>query len=161
LTKPASGPGLVVPTLAVLVCMALLIGLGVWQLQRKVWKENLIAAMTARLGVAPQPLPPQAQWGALKQDEAEFRRVSFTAQFVPGEEALVYAPGSALRSDIKGFRFQDVRALQRRHFKVFGQHSDHADWVHIDADNAVQDCRIPTILRYPESMGNERGPGSI
>lgn len=82
--------------------MALLIGLGVWQLQRKVWKETLIAAMTSRLAAPPQPLPPQPQWGTLRQDDAEFRRVSFTATFVPGAEALVYTPGSALRSDIKG-----------------------------------------------------------
>jgi surfeit locus 1 family protein len=102
LSKPASGPGVVVTTLVVLVCMALLIGLGVWQLQRKVWKENLIAAMTSRLDAPPQPLPPPAQWAALKQADAEFRHVSFSAQFIPGEEALVYSPGSALRSDIKG-----------------------------------------------------------
>lgn len=98
----ARGPGLIATTLVTLVCLAVLIGLGVWQLQRKVWKENLIAAMTARLDQVPQPLPPPAQWGGLRQAADEFRHVSFTAQFVPGQQALVYAPGSALRTDIKG-----------------------------------------------------------
>jgi len=53
-TKASSGPGLIATTLIMLVCLAILIGLGVWQLQRKVWKENLIAAMTSRLD-APSP----------------------------------------------------------------------------------------------------------
>jgi surfeit locus 1 family protein len=101
-TKTASGPGFIATTFIMLVCLAILIGLGVWQLERKVWKENLIAAMTSRLDAPPQPLPPPSQWGALTQANDEFRRVAFTVTFVPGEEALVYTPGSALRSDIKG-----------------------------------------------------------
>ena len=96
------GPGVVVTTLVCLVCVAILCGLGVWQLQRKVWKENLIAAMTARLDAPPQPLPPRSQWTKLEQGKDEFRRVEFTAEFLPGQEALVYTPGSPLRSDVKG-----------------------------------------------------------
>lgn len=100
MTKRASGPGFIATTLVTLVCLAILIGLGVWQLQRKVWKENLIAAMTSRLDAPAQPLP--QQWTSLTQDAGEFRHVAFTATFAPGEEALVYTPGSALRADIKG-----------------------------------------------------------
>ena len=99
MTKASSGPGFVATTLIMLVCLAILIGLGVWQLQRKVWKENLIAAMTSRLDAPAQPLP--QQWTNLTQDAGEFRHVAFTATFAPGE-ALVYTPGSALRADIKG-----------------------------------------------------------
>jgi len=116
-TKAARGRGLVAATLATLVGIALLIGLGVWQLHRKVWKETLIAAMTARLDRAPQPLPPPAQWSALTQGADEFRRVTFTADFLPGEQALVYAPGSALRTDIKGpghFVFAPARLADGR-----------------------------------------------
>ena len=100
MTKRASGPGFIATTLVTLVCLAILIGLGVWQLQRKVWKENLIAAMTSRLDAPAQPLP--QPWTSLTQDAGEFRHVAFTATFAPGEEALVYTPGSALRADIKG-----------------------------------------------------------
>jgi len=99
-TKRASGPGFIATTLVMLVCLAILIGLGVWQLKRKVWKENLIAAITSRVDAPAQPLP--RQWTDLTQDAGEFRRVAFTATFAPGEEALVYTPGSALRADIKG-----------------------------------------------------------
>ena len=102
MTPQRRGPGVVVTTLVCLICLCILCGLGLWQLQRKAWKENLIAAMTARLDLKPQPLPPRAHWPKLTHDTDEFRRVEFTAEFLPGQEALVYTPGSPLRSDVKG-----------------------------------------------------------
>jgi cytochrome oxidase assembly protein ShyY1 len=101
-SESARARGLVGTTLTTVICVGLLIGLGVWQLHRKVWKENLIAAMTSRLDRPPQPLPLSAQWKTQTQDADEFRRVVFAATFTPGEEALVYSPGSALRNDVKG-----------------------------------------------------------
>lgn len=102
MTELRRGPGVAVTTLLVLICVGILCSLGVWQLHRKVWKENLIAAMTARLNAPPEPLPPAAQWARLSQDADEFRRVTFSAEFTEGQQALVYTPGSALRTDIKG-----------------------------------------------------------
>ena len=43
--------------------VAILIGLGIWQLERKVWKENLIATLTARLARAPAELCRRARLG--------------------------------------------------------------------------------------------------
>jgi len=94
--------GLVQPTVFTVVSVAILIGLGVWQLERKVWKENLIATMTARLDRAPEALPLRARWPQLKPRDDEFARVTFPAAFQPGREALVYSAGSALRADVKG-----------------------------------------------------------
>lgn len=37
---------------------AVLIGLGVWQLQRLAWKEAILAEITARIAADPVPLPP-------------------------------------------------------------------------------------------------------
>lgn len=42
------------------VMVALFIGLGVWQLQRRSAKHALIAALTDRVTAAPAPLPPQS-----------------------------------------------------------------------------------------------------
>ena len=50
--------GLLVPALFTLVGVALLIGLGVWQLERKAWKETLIDAIARRMNAPPLPLPP-------------------------------------------------------------------------------------------------------
>lgn len=94
--------GLAAPTIFAVIGVAILVGLGVWQLERKIWKENLIASMTARLERAPQPLPPKADWQQLNQQNDEFSRVRFHADFLPDRNALVYSAGSALRSDVKG-----------------------------------------------------------
>jgi surfeit locus 1 family protein len=103
LTERASrGAGVVATTLVVLICIGILVSLGVWQLHRKVWKENLIAAMNARLDAPPVPVPPPSDWSKLTQAEDEFRPVRFSAEFIPGQEALVYTPGSPLRPDVTG-----------------------------------------------------------
>ncbi len=89
-------------TVFALVGIVILCGLGVWQLDRKVWKEDLIARLNARLSHTPQDLPPRSSWLQLHQDGEEFRRVVFPAEFLDGEEALVYTAGSPLRPDVKG-----------------------------------------------------------
>ena len=84
---------------AVLV-FAVLIGLGIWQIQRKAWKENLIASLTARVAAAPEPLP--ASWPHLDQTSNEYRRVQFTAEFDHRREALVFASATGFRPDVTG-----------------------------------------------------------
>ena len=84
--------------------LAILIGLGIWQLDRKTWKENLIATINERLAgrrricfraklvmdhrAAGHEYPPRVR--------------SFPAEFLADQEALVYTAGSALRPDVKG-----------------------------------------------------------
>lgn len=101
----ASGPrqrGVAGLAVIALVMVAVLAGLGVWQLQRRQEKHTLIAALTERLAAAPGPLPAAAQWPALDAAHDEFRRVSFTATFVAKPDAMVYSSGSAVRDDISG-----------------------------------------------------------
>jgi cytochrome oxidase assembly protein ShyY1 len=85
-----------------LAMVALFVGLGVWQLQRRVEKHALIAALTERLAAARSPLPQAAQWSALTPARDEFRRVSFAATYPPLPDAMVYSSGSAVRDDISG-----------------------------------------------------------
>lgn len=89
-------------TVLAVVCVIILIGLGIWQLDRKVWKENLIATVTSRIAQTPADLPPRASWPRLAQDANEFSRVTFPAEFLAGQEALVYTAGSPFRPDVKG-----------------------------------------------------------
>ena len=84
------------------VGIAILIGLGIWQLDRKTWKENLIATVTTRIARAPEDLPPRANWPRLVQEGNEYTRVTFPAEFLEGQEALVYTAGSPFRPDVKG-----------------------------------------------------------
>jgi cytochrome oxidase assembly protein ShyY1 len=85
-----------------MLMVAVFVGLGVWQLQRRVEKHALIAALTERLAAAPQPLPPPAQWSALAPERDEFRRVRFSATYQAHPDAMVYSSGSAVRDDISG-----------------------------------------------------------
>lgn len=101
-----------------LVMVAVLAGLGFWQLARKTEKEALIAALEERLAAAPVPLPPSAEWPKLTPARDEFRRVTLTARrlITPGapSDARVFAAGSALRSDVSGlgaFVFAPVRLV--------------------------------------------------
>ena len=85
-----------------LVMIAAFIGLGLWQLQRRVEKHALIAALTERLAAAPRPLPPASEWRKFTPDHDEFRRVRFTAIYETRLDAMVYSSGSAIRPDISG-----------------------------------------------------------
>jgi cytochrome oxidase assembly protein ShyY1 len=85
-----------------LAMVAVFAGLGAWQLQRRVEKHALIAALTERLAAAPAPLPSPAQWSTLSPERDEFRRVSFAATYYSGPDAMVYSSGSAVRSDVSG-----------------------------------------------------------
>ena len=85
-----------------LVMVALLVGLGLWQLQRRVEKHALIAALNERFAAAPVALPQPSQWSALTPERDEFRRVRFSATYESRPDAMVYSSGSAVRDDISG-----------------------------------------------------------
>lgn len=101
-SAPRERGGVVGATLFAVVGVAFLIGLGIWQLERKVWKENLIATLDARLSQKPEPLPSAATWPHLTQGADEYRHVSFAGAFIPGQQALVYTGGSNFRPDVQG-----------------------------------------------------------
>jgi surfeit locus 1 family protein len=86
--------------LPALLAFAVLIALGTWQVERKAWKESLIASLTERLAAAPQTLPPAKDWAKLDRAGDEYRRVKFTASFDNAREALVFAAASAFRPDV-------------------------------------------------------------
>lgn len=102
MSKTAHTPGVTGFTLFTLLLIAAFVALGVWQLQRRTAKHELIAALTERLAAAPDALPPPAQWAALTPARDEFRRVSFTATYAAAPDAMVYSAGSAVRKDASG-----------------------------------------------------------
>lgn len=85
-----------------LLMVAVFVGLGTWQLQRRDAKHALIARLDERLAAAPVALPGRTQWRALTPDKDEFRRVSLTATYAPLPDAMVYSSGSAVRNDVSG-----------------------------------------------------------
>jgi surfeit locus 1 family protein len=97
--------GILEATVFAVVGIAILIGLGKWQLDRKVWKENLILTVSTRTERAPEALPPRSNWERLVPDGNEYTRVTFPAEFLEGEEAYAYTAGSSLRADVEGQGF--------------------------------------------------------
>ena len=100
--SPARRRGIAGMSLIALTMIAVLCSLGFWQLQRRIAKHELIAALDERLAAAPVALPPAGQWPSLNAADDEFRRVRFTATYARLPDAMVYASGSAVRADVSG-----------------------------------------------------------
>jgi surfeit locus 1 family protein len=89
--------GILLPAFFVFV---VLIGLGVWQIERKAWKEGLIAAVTTRVDAPPLSLPAASAWPLLDQTNDEYRHVTFSGEFDHKDEALVFAAATGFRPDV-------------------------------------------------------------
>ncbi len=75
----------------VLLVIAGLIGLGVWQLERRVWKLGLIARVDARVHAAPVAPPGPIDWPKVSVERDEYLRVSTVGHFLNGHETDVQA----------------------------------------------------------------------
>ena len=95
--------GLFEPVVFTIVAVIVLAALGTWQLERKTWKDKLIETVTQRFAAPPASgLPPRDRWTRLDPAEIEYRRVTFPAEYLNEQEALVYTVGSAFRSGVSG-----------------------------------------------------------
>jgi surfeit locus 1 family protein len=81
---------LIWPGLFTLIGLAILVALGVWQLQRLAWKEALIAEISARVGAPSVAPPPEAEWPRLNPAEYEYRHVRVAGAFDFAHQALVF-----------------------------------------------------------------------
>lgn len=66
-------------------------GLGIWQMQRRAWKLDLIARVEARIHAPPSAAPGSAEWGKLSAATDEYRRVSLQGRYLPLPETLTMA----------------------------------------------------------------------
>jgi surfeit locus 1 family protein len=100
-----NGRSLVLPGFAALIALAILIGLGTWQLQRKAWKDGLLSQIETRAYGESGPVVPEAGWNDWRADEDEFRKVRVTGTFLHSFEAPVYglAPGVQRGSPLQGY----------------------------------------------------------
>src|SRR6185312_12538250 len=86
---------LLVPTLWLIPMLAILIGLGTWQIQRLHWKLDLLARIHTGLTSAPvflrDALP---AYDADRIAAADYRRVKVRGLFENGEEIFFFSIGS-------------------------------------------------------------------
>jgi surfeit locus 1 family protein len=141
------------------LAFAMLVALGTWQLQRKAWKEGLIAALDERLAAAPAALPLSQTWPALDAAQNEYRRVTFSAKFEKNEDALVYASASAFRPDVSGFGLWVFTPAQLADGSVVvinrGFVPSDTNWKPNVAPSAPPsgDSAITGAMRWPEGRG--------
>jgi len=157
MTIAATDPSLLrrwlIPGLFTIVGLAILISLGVWQLERKQWKESLIASLERQMQAPPVPLPPSSQWHDLTRDNSEFRRVRLRAEFIPdAPPAYLYTGASALRADVKQpgyFVFAPARLADGRIVVI------NRGYVPLDRkdDKAVGTTEVTGFIRWPEQPG--------
>jgi surfeit locus 1 family protein len=82
---------LVWPTVAALAAFGVLLALGTWQLERKRWKEGLLAKIADRVASAPRPVALAAEL-ARRGDDIEYMHVSALGRFHHDKERYLYAP---------------------------------------------------------------------
>lgn len=145
-----------------LAMVAVLVGLGLWQLQRRTDKHALIAALDERLAIAPVALPPGSAWSALTAAKDEFRRVTFTATYAALPDAMVYSSGSGIRDDISGpgaWAFLPARLASGEIVTVNAGFVQNTMQDRAQQDRAAsrlvtgQPVTLSGYLRFPESPG--------
>ena len=82
--------GLVWPTILTLAGLAVLIGLGTWQMSRKAWKEELLSRIAARVKADPMPLSEVLRrWHGT--GDVEYLHVRLSGRFLHADERHVFA----------------------------------------------------------------------
>ena len=98
-------------TIATVIMTVILVGLGVWQLQRLTWKENLIATVSGHMTAAPISLDEALK---LSADAVQYRKVSLSGHFDNGKESFVFTTdvnGDPVYHVLTPFITEDGRTL--------------------------------------------------
>ena len=88
-TRP--GPAVYVAGLVALLLFAGFVALGIWQVERRAWKLNLIEQVAARAHAPPVAPPGPASWGTITATTDAYRRIRLGGAFDNSRETLVRA----------------------------------------------------------------------
>ncbi len=81
----------VVSLLALAFVFVGLLALGLWQVERRAWKLDLIQRVDARVHAAPVAAPGPGQWPSISAARDEYRRVVVEGHFLPTHAVRVQA----------------------------------------------------------------------
>ncbi len=90
-------PGPRSPLTITLLCLCAISGiagltaLGVWQLERRAWKLDLIDKVEHRVHAAPTAAPGPSAWPSVNAADDEYKRVTVSGRFLNEHETLVQA----------------------------------------------------------------------
>ncbi|HET7716704.1 MAG TPA: SURF1 family protein [Bauldia sp.] len=103
---------LVAPAIATAIGFAILLGLGIWQLDRLVWKQALIARVSAGLAADPVEAPGPAAWPSLDLAVAEYRPVEVSGVYDHAREIHVVYALNAPKGPLGGLGYQVFTPLR-------------------------------------------------
>ncbi len=78
-------------TIATLIALSILIGLGFWQIERLHWKLNLIATITERMVAPAVPAPDESTWATLDLKALEYHHLKLTGHYLNDRELHYFA----------------------------------------------------------------------
>lgn len=81
------------PTIATTIALAILIGLGVWQIERLHWKLDLIATINARMAAPAESAPAPAAWAGLDPKALEYHHLRLVGTFRHDKELFYFGQG--------------------------------------------------------------------
>jgi surfeit locus 1 family protein len=84
----------VLPTILTVAALGVLIGLGTWQLQRKAWKDGLLAQIAERMAAPAIPFA-EALARARKGEDLEYTRVAVPGRWMQPREWHLWVPTSS------------------------------------------------------------------
>ena len=139
-------PGL---TIACAILLAILCGLGAWQLERLRWKLALIATVNSHMAAAPVALD---RILAMNGDDAQYRRVRLLGRFDHGREAYVFTTdeGAAVYHVLTPFTASDGKVLVVDRGEVPKEKLDPASRA---AGNVEGDVQVTGVWRVPDPPG--------
>lgn len=89
--QPRSPVTLAVLGVVALAMVAALIGLGIWQVERLAWKQQLIASIDTRIHAAPEAAPGPDEWPTINAPDDTYRRVEARGTFLHARTSFVQA----------------------------------------------------------------------
>ncbi len=89
--RPAPARRPILPATLLLLAILLFTALGIWQVERRRWKLDLIAAVDARIHAPPQAPPGPAGWQRFDAKGNVYRHVTIAGTYLHDRETLVQA----------------------------------------------------------------------
>jgi surfeit locus 1 family protein len=136
------------PTVIMLTMMAIVIGLGTWQLHRRAWKTELLATIAQRMGGEAVALPAAID----TPSDWTFRRVTVAGRFDPDHTIWLYGRTHdgkvGVHLLVPLIRDQGAPILVDRGFVPFEHGSTLAGFA-----PAPESATVDGIVRQPESGG--------
>ncbi|MEP9359683.1 SURF1 family protein [Sphingomonas sp. KR3-1] len=130
-----------------LACAVLLAGLGIWQLERRVWKHALIAAVDARIHAAPVAAPGPGEWAGISAGNDAYRRITVIGHFRNDRVTLVKAVTE------RGPGYWVMTPLQARDFTVLVNRGFIPDAMRRQVPAGPDQAQVTGLLRITEPGG--------